>query len=255
MLKIIKKKRHLFEKKIAEVGDYILKNKKKIKIKDIKKYQTNLDLIVNKKIQKLIFKFFKTKNIISEENYNPKIPNNSYWLVDPIDGTRSLYDGYKTYGIQLCYVIKKKPVYSLINLPEINKNISSIINDGVKINGKKFYNNKKNKVQSIVDNKKTPSQDCKKIMKSCDIKKYIEAGSFAYKSMLVALNRATLFVKKVKFYAWDIFPQQLINKELGNFTFDLSGKEFVEINKLYYTKGLIVTSSKKNIKKIIKIFK
>lgn len=255
MFKLLRNKRKSFEEEISKVGQYILEKKKTIKIKNKKKFQTNLDIIVNYKIKKIIFKYFNTKKIISEEDRKKLIKNTNYWLIDPIDGTRSLYDGYKTYGIQLCYVVKKKPVYSLINLPEKNKNISSIINDGVKVNGKKFLNNKKKRIQSIVDNKKIPSHDCKKIMKSCNIKNYIEAGSFAYKSMLVALNKATLFVKKVNFCAWDIFPQLLINKELGNFTFDLRGKEFVEINKLYYTNGLIVTSSKKNIKKIIKIFK
>ena len=45
------------------------------------------------------------------------------------------------------------------------------------------------------------------------------------------------------------FPQLLINKELGNFTFDLKGNEFVEIKKLSYRNGLIVSKSKNNIKK------
>ena len=51
------------------------------------------------------------------------------------------------------------------------------------------------------------------------------------------------------------FPQSLINKELGNFTFDLKGNEFVTIKKLSYRSGLIVSKSKKNIKKIVQLYK
>lgn len=255
MLKLIKERRKDFELEISKIGKFILKNKKKIIIINKKKFQTNLDIKINKKIKKQILKFFPNKKILSEEDKINKIPNSEYWLVDPIDGTRSLYDGYKTYGIQLCYVINKRPVYSVINLPEINKNVSSLIKDGVKINGKNF--NKKNnlKLQIIVDNNKSPIKECKIIMKSCNIRRYIEAGSFAYKSMLIALNKATLFFKNVQFYAWDIFPQLLINNELGNYTFDLKGKKFDIIDRLVYSNGLIITSKKKNIKKITKILR
>jgi 3'(2'), 5'-bisphosphate nucleotidase len=255
MLELIREKRKVFELEISKIGKFILKNKKKIRIIDKKKFQTNLDIKINKRIKKLITKFFPNKKILSEEDKIYKIPNSEYWLVDPIDGTRSLYDGYKTYGIQFCYVINQRPVYSVINLPEINKNISSLLKDGVRINGKKF--NKKNnlRAQILVDNNKFPIKECKVIMKSCNIRRYIEAGSFAYKSMLIALNEATLFFKNVKFYAWDIFPQLLINNELGNYTFDLKGKKFDIINKLIYSNGLIVTSKKQNIKKITKIIR
>ena len=92
-------------------------------------------------------------------------------------------------------------------------------------------------------------------MGTCKINKYIEAGSFAYKSMLIALNKASLFFKNVEFYAWDVFPQSLINKELGNFTFDLKGNEFVTIKKLSYRSGLIISKSKNNIKKIVQLYK
>ncbi len=117
---------------------------------------------------------------------------------------------------------------------------------------KTFIKKKNLKQQIVVDNHKFPLNECKVIMKSCNIRRYLEAGSFAYKSMLIALNKATLFVKNVKFCAWDIFPQLLINNELGNYTFDLKGKKFDLINKLNYSDGLIVTSKKKNIKKIIR---
>ena len=112
MLDQILRKRKKFEYEINKIGNYILRNKKKIKIVNKNKFQTNLDIIIDKKLKKLIFNFFKTKNVLSEENKLSKIPKKNYWLIDPIDGTRSLYDGYKTYGIQLCYVLNKKPVYS-----------------------------------------------------------------------------------------------------------------------------------------------
>lgn len=254
MLNQILRKRKKFEYEINKIGNYILKNKKKIRIINQKKFQTNLDIITDKKIKKLIFDFFNTREVISEENKSNKLPKKNYWLIDPIDGTRSLYDGYKTYGIQLCYVLNNKPIYSLINLPTLKKNISAVLNDGVKINGKKL-SIKKTVKDIIVDNYPRPNIECQKVMKAWKINKYIEAGSFAYKSMLIALNKASLLFKNVNFFAWDVFPQSLINKELGNFTFDLKGNEFVEIKKLSYRNGLIVSKSKNNIKKIVQLYK
>ena len=142
----------------------------------------------------------------------------------------------------------------MIYLPTIKKNISAILNSGVKINGKKFKG-KRTFINVMVDNYPEPNFECKKIMKLCKINNYFEAGSFAYKSMLIALNKASLMFKKVNFFAWDVFPQLLINKELGNFTFDLKGNEFVAIKKLSYRNGLIVSKSKKNIKKIVQLYK
>lgn len=240
-------------------GKTSLELRKKGLIKKIKTDNTpvsNGDLEVNKIVSEKIRQLTPHVPIISEETHEHKDLNDlsDFWLIDPIDGTRSLYNGYKTYGIQLCYFINKKPVYSLIYLPTIKKNISAILNSGVKINGKKFKG-KRTFNNVMVDNYPEPNFECKKVMKLCKINNYFEAGSFAYKSMLIALNKASLMFKKVNFFAWDVFPQLLINKELGNFTFDLKGNEFVAIKKLSYRNGLIVSKSKKNIKKIVQLYK
>ena len=54
MLNQILKKREKFEYEINKIGNYILENKKKIRIINKKKFQTNLDVITDKKIKKLI---------------------------------------------------------------------------------------------------------------------------------------------------------------------------------------------------------
>ena len=50
MLNQILRKRKQFEYEINKIGNYILKNKKKIRIINKKKFQTNLDIIIDKKI-------------------------------------------------------------------------------------------------------------------------------------------------------------------------------------------------------------
>ena len=252
MLKSIKSKRNKFEKEIENIGKYLLKNKYKIKIKNKKKFQTNLDLLISLKIKKKINIFFGKSQVISEEDVYKKLNSKSFWLVDPIDGTQSLYEGYKTYGLQLCYIQNNLPIYSLINLPEYNLNISAIKKKGVLVNGEKFVR-KKIKDRVIVDNTKKPIRFVKNIMNKLGIKKYIEAGSFAYKSILIATGRASIFCKNVPFYAWDIFPQLLINNELKNYSFDLCGSQFIKCDKLSYKNGLILSDKKSDIKKILNI--
>ena len=74
MLNQILKKREKFEYEINKIGKYILENKKKVRIINKKKFQTNLDVITDKKIKKLIFDFFNTRKVVSEENKSNKLP-------------------------------------------------------------------------------------------------------------------------------------------------------------------------------------
>ena len=106
-----------------KVGKEILYYKKNNLIRIIKKQKnlkTNIDLIANKIWITNIKKKFNNVNILSEElKFYKKI--NKLWtgfVIDPIDGTRSLYDNYKSYVTQVAFIYKGIVFSSIIYNPE-----------------------------------------------------------------------------------------------------------------------------------------
>lgn len=57
--------------------------------------------------------------VIAEESApgTPPPANEPFWLVDPLDGTRSFLAGYDDYSINIALVIDQRPVFGLIYAP------------------------------------------------------------------------------------------------------------------------------------------
>ena len=117
------------------------KNKLKIYIKEDNTPVTNGDLEVDRILQKKIKKLTPGIPIVSEEN-SVSITNfnhNSFWLLDPIDGTKEYIAGKKEYTLNAALIINKKPVLGIIYVPRI---------------GRLFFTYEKNKSYEFFKNKK-----------------------------------------------------------------------------------------------------
>lgn len=60
--------------------------------------------------------------VISEENTKEQnaavqTASNSYWIVDPLDGTRSYLDGYDGFGVHIGLIVNGEPVAAAIYFP------------------------------------------------------------------------------------------------------------------------------------------
>ena len=82
----------------------------------------------------LILKEFPAHGIIGEEfgNYNESADYK--WILDPIDGTKSLICGALTFGTLICLMKNEEPILGVINHPILNEfligdNISVTVND------------------------------------------------------------------------------------------------------------------------------
>ena len=120
MQKIIKKK--IIEKLLPvfiNIGKKTLnikKNNLKVHIKNDNTPVTNSDLEVDRVLQKEIKKLTPSIPIVSEEN-SISIKNfkhKSFWLLDPIDGTKEYIAGKKEYTLNAALIINKKPVLGII---------------------------------------------------------------------------------------------------------------------------------------------
>jgi len=90
-----------FLKLCRRVGDIQLngQNNLNINMKSDNSPVTNIDLYSNEIITNYLSTTFVNDVIISEENLNQQVHQKSYWLVDPIDGTKNYIKGGKNFCI------------------------------------------------------------------------------------------------------------------------------------------------------------
>ncbi len=154
------------ENTLIYTGNKILSYKKNNIIKSKKigdQLKTNIDLYADKFLKKELIKIKKIP-IVSEENENIEINRyNEYWLIDPIDGTKSLVNNYKGWVTQVAYIKKKKILIAAVYAPELCELYS-----GSFFTNKIFYNkqplviNKKCKYPIFIDNYPKPNRIYKK---------------------------------------------------------------------------------------------
>ena len=248
------KKLNIFLNKISNLGELLKSYQEKnkyFKVLNKKNFKTQIDLKINIKLS-LILKEFINIPVVSEEDKNFLFIPKSFWLIDPIDGTKSLINGFDGYVIQGCFILSKKPIFSFILAPKKKLLWYSIRDKGVFLNGVKVKQAKKFK-SVLVDNYPKPKGLSKIVFQQLSMKNYIECGSFGLKSALVVSNIANLFVKNVQFYDWDIMPAILMLEELNYFARDLKGNKIKLSNDLKKTEGLIVTNCTKSLKEILKL--
>ena len=82
---------------------------------------SNGDLEVNKILTEKIKQLTPNIPIVSEEtvNLNNKNTLSTYWLIDPIDGTREYIKGKDDYTLNSCLIIDNIPVLCVIGVPKL----------------------------------------------------------------------------------------------------------------------------------------
>jgi len=122
----------------------------KITIKADKSPVTDGDLAVDQLLRDKIAKLTPDIPIISEETVNIKIENQNktFWLIDPIDGTKYYIKKKSEYTLNAALIINLEPSVGIIYAPEkdrlffsYGKNLAFEINNGKKVNlnCKKIY--------------------------------------------------------------------------------------------------------------------
>ena len=228
---------------IQEVGIEILKFKenniilKKLVNNHVK---TNIDLFADKIIKKKL-NSLKKIIIISEESFSSKLNRpDEYFIIDPIDGTLSLINGFKTWVTQIAYVKKNNVIYSAIYEPESNNLYSGGLRSGIYLNRRKFEL-KESKLDTItfIDNLPFPNELNKQIMKNFTKTKYLECGSLSLKICKIIYGKANFFIKDVFVHDWDIAPTLALAKYSNVNIFDINFHHYSLMGS-FKKKGIIV---------------
>ena len=174
----------------------------KITIKADKSPVTDGDLAVDQLLKDKIAYLTPDIPIISEETVNIEIKNQNktFWLIDPIDGTKAYIKKKDEYTLNAALIINLKPAVGIIYAPEkdrlffsYGKDLAFEMNNGKKttLNCKKINTNE---IIALVNSDKTPSEVLN-IYKKYKVSQTIKMSS-SFKFCVLAAGEADIYAAK-----------------------------------------------------------
>lgn len=246
-----------FEKDFQVIGDAIASWRTEESVREVlepKEFKTVADKKAHDLICKLIQETFGDVVILSEEeDINEGERPEKYWLIDPIDGTASWYDGFDGFVTQAAYIESDVSLYGVVYAPAMNKIWTAVKGQGAFLNGERLSVFKESTRLNLIDNYPEPRRIAKTISEKLPVDKYIECGSLGLKSCMVAAGIADLFVKDVVIRDWDIAPVLRIIEELNGVVTDLKGNKIELKGSFVKEDGLIVTRSEQLVFNVVNI--
>jgi len=211
------------------------------KVIDLDSFKTRADVEAHNCLVNLIRSYFSETIVLSEEDHIfPTQRPEKYWLIDPIDGTGSWFNGFDGFVTQIAYIENDIPVYGAIYSPRLSKLWTAYRDMGAYLNNEPLLPLAKRDRLNLIDNYPTPRRISKKISDLMEITRYIECGSLGLKLCMVADGTADLFVKDVIIRDWDIAPSSVLIKELGGIIWDLNGRKINFTGSVEKKDGLLV---------------
>jgi len=193
----------------------------KITIKSDRSPVTNGDIEVNKILEERIKSLTPDIPLISEETVNlkKKNQNKTFWLIDPIDGTREYIKKGDEYTLNAALIINLKPEIGIIYAPQKERLFFSY-GRGLAFelsNGKKNQLNCK-KVNSkeiigLENSNQTPTE-ISKIYQKYKVTKKIKISS-SLKFCILAAGEADIYAACARAYEWDIAAGHAILQHAG----------------------------------------
>ena len=222
----------------------------KITIKADKSPVTDGDLAVDKLLKIKIKSLTPNIPIISEEtvNLSIKYENKTFWLIDPIDGTRNYIKKKDEYTLNAALIIDLKPAIGVVYAPaksrlffSYGKNLAFEINNGKKVglNCKKIYTSK------IIglENTETTPDEVLDIYKKYKVSQTLRMSS-SLKFCVLAAGEADIYAAKARAFEWDIAAGHAILEHAGGFITTHEGKEIFYGKKNYKNSSLIAKRAK-----------
>ena len=193
----------------------------KITIKADKSPVTDGDLAVNELLCNKIKSLTPNIPIISEEtvNFDIKKEDKTFWLIDPIDGTREYIKKKDEYTLNAALIMNLKPGVGIVYAPAKNrlffshgKNLAFEINNGNKM---VLDCKKKNKNEIIgLENSGTTPIEVLDIYKKCKVSKTVTMSS-SLKFCILASGEADIYAAKARAFEWDIAAGHAVLEHAG----------------------------------------
>jgi 3'(2'), 5'-bisphosphate nucleotidase len=216
----------------GQIAKEISKKGVKITYKADKSPVTDGDLAVDKALTDKIKTLTPDIPIISEEtvNINSININKSFWLIDPIDGTRDYIAKRDEYTLNAGLIIDLKPVAGIIYAPaksrlfySYGKNFAFEINNGKKII---LSCDRKNRKEIIgLENSGLTPLEVLNIYKKYKVTKTFKMSS-SLKFCALASGEVDIYAAKARAFEWDIAAGHAILQHAGGTVTTQTGKDF-----------------------------
>ena len=207
--------------KAGKIAKEISQRGVKITFKADKSPVTDGDLAVDKLLGDKITNLTPNIPIISEETVNLDIKNkdNTFWLIDPIDGTKAYIKKKDEYTLNAALIINLKPAVGIIYAPakdrlffSYGKYLAFEMNNGEKttLNCKKINTNE---IIALANSDKTPSEVLN-IYNKYKVSQTIKMSS-SLKFCILAAGEADIYAAKARAFEWDIAAGHTILEHAG----------------------------------------
>ena len=212
---------------------------------------TNGDLEVNKILTDKIKEITPNIPIVSEETVNLEKPNNlkTFWLIDPIDGTKEYIKGQDEYTINAALILNYIPTIGLLDAPKKNrlfytygKGNSFLIEKGKTIKLDCEKKTEKGKVFAVSANDK-PSTMILDIHNKYKVVSFTPMHS-SYKFCVIATGEFDFYAAKERAYEWDYAAGHAVAENAGAIITTLDGKSFKYGKEDYKNLSLMIKRNK-----------
>ena len=212
---------------------------------------TNGDLEVNKILTEKIKRLTPNIPIVSEETVDLQKKNDlkTFWLIDPIDGTKEYIAGQDEYTINAALVLNYIPTIGLVGAPKKNRLFYSYGKDNsymieknktIKLNCEK--KNPKGKIIAVTNSSK-PSSLILSMLEKHKVTSYIPMHS-SYKFCVIATGEFDFYAAKERAYEWDYAAGHAVAENAGAIITTLEDKPFKYGKDDYKNLSLIIKRSK-----------
>ncbi len=192
---------------------------------------TKADIEINDFLKTFFSRLTPNFGWLSEESEDNKsrLKSDSFWCVDPIDGTRSFINGFPEYTISIALVNLNQPVFGIIYNPKTKELFSARKDKGAYCNRKKISVSSQKSLTNFtlaISSSETKKMSEHPLIKS---KKIFKIGSIAYKIALVAKGSIDVCLSFTKKSDWDLAAAKLILSESGGEISTINGKN-IDLN-------------------------
>ena len=211
---------------------------------------TNGDLEVNKILTDKIKTLTPNIPIISEETVNLQKKNElkTFWLIDPIDGTREYIAGQDEYTINASLVLNCIPIIGLLGAPRkkrlfyaYGKNNSYMIENEKAVKLDCTKKTEKGKIFAVSGSTK-PNEQILEVFKKHKIHSFTPMHS-SYKFCVIATGEFDFYAAKERAYEWDYAAGHAVAEGAGAIITTLENKSFNYGKDDYKNLSLIIKRS------------
>ncbi len=213
-----------------KAGEIALRYKKSgafsIQIKSDGTEVTEVDLELSELIRIELSSLFPEIPVICEEGTVRSISGRTFWMVDPIDGTKSFISGIDEYAVNFALIHDGKPVFGLINAPSLDGGKMAYTRENeVIINDSAIHIPKQDQSRMrIVTSKRTTDSEvnsylawhAQHIHSDAEISQALSKKvSSAVKFIYLLENESDIYLSFVKTMEWDIAAGHALVRTLG----------------------------------------